>query len=87
LNVAGVGRDPVKFTSNITLTPLGTSGVLLLTVTDSNAVAAAGIANALASDLIQTPLAVSPAAQKAALDTPIAAVTAGSVLSTSRSPR
>lgn len=75
LRVAGVVRDPVKLTSNITLTPLGTSGVLLLTVTDSNAVASAGIANALANDLIQTRLAVSPAAQKAALNTQIAAVT------------
>jgi capsular polysaccharide biosynthesis protein len=75
LNAAGVVRDPVKLTSNITLAPLGTSGVLLLTVRDSNAVAAAGIANALADDLIKTRLAVSPAAQKAALDTQIAAVT------------
>src|ERR1700674_1536271 len=75
LNVAGVVRDPVKVISNITLTPLGTSGVLVLTVTDSNAGAAAGIANALANDLIQTRLAVSPAAQKAALDTQIKTVT------------
>ena len=74
LNVAGVVRDPVKLTSNINLNPIGTSGVLLLTVTDSNAVAAAGIANALADDLIQTRLAVSPAAQKSALDSQISAV-------------
>jgi capsular polysaccharide biosynthesis protein len=71
LNTAAVVRDPVKLTTNISLTPLGTSGVLLLTVTDSNAVAAAGIANALADDLIKTRLAVSPAAQKAALDAQI----------------
>jgi capsular polysaccharide biosynthesis protein len=75
LNAAGVVRDPVKVISNINLTSLGTSGVLLLTVTDSNAVAAAGIANALADDLIQTRLAVSPAAQKAALDSQVSAVT------------
>jgi capsular polysaccharide biosynthesis protein len=75
LNTAGVVRDPVKLTSNINLTALGTSGVLLLTVTDSNAIAAAGIANALADDLIKTRLAVSPAAQKAALDTQVSAVT------------
>jgi capsular polysaccharide biosynthesis protein len=75
LTVAGVVRDPVKVTSNIDLTSLGTSGVLLLTVRDSSAVAAAAIANALASDLIQTRLSVSPAAQKAALDTQIKAVT------------
>ncbi|HXN77968.1 MAG TPA: Wzz/FepE/Etk N-terminal domain-containing protein [Candidatus Dormibacteraeota bacterium] len=75
LKAAGVVRDPVKVISNINLTSLGTSGVLLLTVRDSNAVAAAGIANALADDLIQTRLAVSPAAQKTALDTQIKAVT------------
>jgi capsular polysaccharide biosynthesis protein len=74
LNAAGVVRDPVKLASNITLAPLGTSGVLLLTVRDSNAAAAAGIANALAADLIQTRLAVSPAAQKAALDAQIKTV-------------
>jgi capsular polysaccharide biosynthesis protein len=75
LNAAGVVRDPVKVTSNITLTPIGTSGILLLTVKDANAVAAAGIANALADDLIQTRLAVSPAAQKAALDAQVKDVT------------
>jgi capsular polysaccharide biosynthesis protein len=75
LNAAGVVRDPVKVTSNITLTPIGTSGILLLTVKDANAVAAAGIANALADDLIQTRLAVSPAAQKAALDAQVKTVT------------
>src|ERR1700686_4303589 len=75
LNAAGVVRDPVKLTSDITLAPLGTSGVLLLTVKDSNAAAAAAIANALADDLIQTRLAVSPAAQKAALDAQVKTVT------------
>jgi capsular polysaccharide biosynthesis protein len=75
LNTAGVVRDPVKVTSNITLAPLGTSGVLLLTVRDSSPIAAAGIANALAQDLIETRLAVSPAAQKAALDAQLKSVT------------
>jgi capsular polysaccharide biosynthesis protein len=54
LKVAGVERDIVKLTPNITMAPLGTSGVLLLTVRDSNPTAAASIANALADDLIQT---------------------------------
>jgi capsular polysaccharide biosynthesis protein len=71
LNTAGVVRDPVKVTSNVALVPLGTSGVLQLTVKDSNPVAAAGIANALAEDLIQTRLAVSPVAQRAALEAQI----------------
>ena len=62
LKAAGVTRDPVKVIPNITLVPLGTSGVLQLTVKDPDAAAAAGIANALAEDLIQTRLAVSPAA-------------------------
>lgn len=65
---AGVVRDPVRVVGNITLAPLGTSGVLELSVQDSNAVAAANIANALADDLIQTRLAVSAASQRAALD-------------------
>ena len=75
LNAAGVTRDPVKVIPNITLVPLGTSGVLQLTVKDPDAAAAAGIANALADDLIQTRLAVSPAAHKAALDAQIKTVT------------
>jgi len=75
LNAAGVTRDPVKVIPNITLVPLGTSGVLQLTVKDPDAAAAASIANALAEDLIQTRLAVSPAAHKAALDAQIKTVT------------
>src|SRR6266705_317498 len=63
LNAAGVVRDPVKLTPNIALAPLGTSGVLQLTVQDSDPAAAASIANALADDLIQTRLAVSPVAR------------------------
>ena len=68
LTSAGVVRDPVVVGRNITLTPLGTSGVLQLTVQDSDPVSAASIANALADDLIQTRLAISPAAQRSALD-------------------
>ena len=68
LTAAGVVRDPVEVGRNITLSPLGTSGVLLLSVKDSTAASAAKIANALADDLIQTRLAVSPAAQRSALD-------------------
>ena len=68
LKTAGVVRDPVVVVRNITLAPLGTSGVLQLSVQDASAVAAANIANALADDLIQTRLAVSAASQRAALD-------------------
>src|SRR6202049_834929 len=68
LNNAGVVRDPVAVGRNIPLAPLGTSGILLLSVKDSTADGAAKITNALADDLIQTRLAVSPAAQRAALD-------------------
>src|SRR6266568_5577769 len=75
LNVAGVVRDPVKVAPDISLSPLGTSGVLLLTVKDTSPQAAAAIANALADDLIKTRLAVSPAAHKAAIDAQIKAVT------------
>src|ERR1700693_319413 len=75
LNVAGATRDPVKLTSTITLVPLGTSGILQLTVKDVNPQAAAAIANALAADLIQTRLAVSPVARKAALDARIKTAT------------
>jgi capsular polysaccharide biosynthesis protein len=68
LAAAGVTRDPVILARGITLQPLGTSGVLQLSVQDSDPQTAAKIANALADDLIQTRLAVSPAAQRAALD-------------------
>ena len=68
LKTAGVVRDPVVVVRNITLAPMGTSGVLQLSVQDASAVAAANIANALADDLIQTRLAVSAASQRAALD-------------------
>src|SRR5207245_5455505 len=68
LKTAGVVRDPVAVIRNITLAPGGTSGVLQLSYQDLNPEAAAAIVNALADDLIQTRLAVSPAAQRAALD-------------------
>ncbi|TMG00686.1 MAG: hypothetical protein E6I06_16485 [Chloroflexi bacterium] len=68
LKNAGVVRDPVAVIRNITLAPGGTSGVLQLSYQDLNPEAAAAIVNALADDLIQTRLAVSPAAQRAALD-------------------
>jgi capsular polysaccharide biosynthesis protein len=68
LTSAGLVRDPVEVGRNITLTPLGTSGVLQLKVQDSNPVSAASLANALADDLIKTRLAFSPAARVSALD-------------------
>src|SRR5579872_5896379 len=73
LTAAGIVRDPLVVIQNITLVPLGTSGVLLLSVQDHDASASAAIANALAKDLIQTRLAVSVASQRAALDDRIAA--------------
>jgi uncharacterized protein involved in exopolysaccharide biosynthesis len=76
LVAAGVVRDPVVVIQNITLVPLGTSGVLLLSVQDRDAAASAAIANALAKDLIKTRLAVSVAAQRATLDDRIAAANA-----------
>jgi capsular polysaccharide biosynthesis protein len=71
LKVAEAFRDPVKEISNITVAPLGTSGILQITVKDSNPVAAAAIANALANDLIQTRIDVGPAAKRAKLDAQI----------------
>ena len=68
LTTAGIVRDPVEVARNITLTPLGTSGVLQLKVQDSNPVSAANLANALADDLIKTRLAFSPAARASVLD-------------------
>lgn len=71
LKAAGVARDPVKVEQNIALVPVGTSGVLQLSVTDTSPAVSAAITNALADDLIQTRLAVSPAARIAALDSRI----------------
>jgi capsular polysaccharide biosynthesis protein len=74
LKVAEAMRDPVKEISNITVAPLGTSGIVQITVKDSNPVAAAAIANALANDLIDTRIN-SHASQRAALDAKIKTLT------------
>jgi capsular polysaccharide biosynthesis protein len=74
LKAAGYQRDLVRLTPQITVAPLGTSGVLLLTVSDINPQAAAGIANALADDLIATRIKTSPAARAAILDAQIKTV-------------
>jgi uncharacterized protein involved in exopolysaccharide biosynthesis len=74
LKAAQVSRDPVNVEKNITLIPLGTSGVLQLSVQDISPTVAAAITNALADDLIQTRLAVSPAARIASLDSRINAL-------------
>lgn len=60
LQRAGVDRgDPVAFArKNVTVTALGTSGVLQLSVTDRNRRVAASVANALAALLIRTRLDV-----------------------------
>jgi capsular polysaccharide biosynthesis protein len=71
LRTAGVVRDPILEGRSITVAPMGTSGVLQITVQDKNSVAAASIANALTDDLIQTRLAAGPAAQIPALDSQI----------------
>ncbi len=56
---AGVSRDVKQFaTRNIELQPLGTSGVMDLQVKDTDPVAAAAIANALAVDVVSTRLTV-----------------------------
>jgi capsular polysaccharide biosynthesis protein len=70
---AGLVRDPLVVIRNITMDHVGTSGVLQLSVTDSDPAAAAALANALADDLITTRLAVSPVSQQASLDSRIKA--------------
>lgn len=55
---AGVTRDTIEMIErHISVEPLGSSGVVGLEVSDSDPKAAAGIANALARDLIETRLA------------------------------
>ena len=71
LKAAGVSRDPVNVEKNITLVPVGTSGVLQLSVQDTSPTVSAAITNALADNLIQTRLAVSPAARITSLDSRI----------------
>jgi capsular polysaccharide biosynthesis protein len=56
----GVHRDPLKVATNeVTVRPLGTSGVLQLSVRDRNAQVAAAIANSLAAQVIRARLDVS----------------------------
>jgi capsular polysaccharide biosynthesis protein len=71
LGVAGVVRDPILEGRRISVVPMGTSGVLQITVQDTNPAAAAGIVNALTDDLIQTRLWAGPAAQIPVLDSQI----------------
>jgi capsular polysaccharide biosynthesis protein len=57
LATVGVSRDPVTFAEEgISVEPLGSSGVLRLSVTDPDPDVAAGVATALARDLIETRL-------------------------------
>jgi capsular polysaccharide biosynthesis protein len=51
---AGAKRDTSKVISSIKVQALGTSGVLQISVTDSDPVVAAAVANLLAEDLIKT---------------------------------
>jgi capsular polysaccharide biosynthesis protein len=51
---AGAKRDTGKFVSSIKVSALGTSGVLQITVTDTDPRVAATVANNLAADLIKT---------------------------------
>src|SRR5437867_8360961 len=60
LSRIGVHRDPLSVANNdVTVRPLGTSGVLELSVIDRNAQAAAAIANSLAAQVIRARLGVS----------------------------
>jgi capsular polysaccharide biosynthesis protein len=57
LGEAGVTGNPLEvIEKHISVEPLGSSGVLRLEVTDNDPAAAAGVANALARDLIETRL-------------------------------
>ena len=75
LNAIGASRDPATVTQqHVGLQALGTSGVVELTVTDSDPHVAARLANALAADLVSTRSQIahgasiaSPADQLAAL--------------------
>jgi uncharacterized protein involved in exopolysaccharide biosynthesis len=75
LKAAEVSRDPVNVEKNITLVPLGTSGVLQLSVQDTSPTVSAAITNALAADLIETRLEVSPEARVASLNSQIKPLT------------
>jgi capsular polysaccharide biosynthesis protein len=52
------GRNPVDVAKHVSVSPLGTSGVLQLSVTDSKPAYARALANALAEQVIQTRSAV-----------------------------
>jgi capsular polysaccharide biosynthesis protein len=59
LSRAGATRDPAGFSaSDVSVTALGTSGVLSLTVTDHSRAVAASVANTLAREVIQTRLQI-----------------------------
>jgi capsular polysaccharide biosynthesis protein len=63
------GRDPVKVAArDVSVSPLGTSGVLRLDVTDRDRHVAAALANALAAQVIRTRLSISNGELKAVLD-------------------
>jgi capsular polysaccharide biosynthesis protein len=53
LNEADVHRDPVALAEDVQVEPVGTSGVLELSVTDGNAKASAAIVNALATEIVR----------------------------------
>jgi capsular polysaccharide biosynthesis protein len=54
LRSARISRDLLKFTKNINAQPLGDSGIVALSVTDTSAAAAARVADTLAADAITT---------------------------------
>ncbi len=57
---AAAGRDPIDVAKHhVSVSALGTSGVIQLSVSDQNAKVAAAIANALAQEIIQTRLSIS----------------------------
>jgi uncharacterized protein involved in exopolysaccharide biosynthesis len=70
LDAVGASRDPAKFAEeSIDVEPLGSSGVMRLSVTDPDADLATDVANSLARDLIQTRLQSRNAPLSAALAT------------------
>ena len=70
LSRISVQRDPINVAKHdVTVRPLGTSGVLQLSVSDRNAQAAAVIANSLAAQVIRARLDVSSGGLQSALAT------------------
>ncbi|SFL25618.1 hypothetical protein [Geodermatophilus ruber] len=53
LEQAGARRDPVIFVEQVQVEPVGTSGVLELSVTDTDARASAAIVNAIAAEVVR----------------------------------